>query len=56
MFETSHLSIYAAVKDVIVIPVLDEEAGELPRAYVVKQDNVIAKNLTEKDVVEVRIL
>ena len=28
-----------AVKDVIVIPVLDDEAGEIPRAYVVKQDN-----------------
>jgi acyl-CoA synthetase (AMP-forming)/AMP-acid ligase II len=27
-----------AVKDVIVIPVLDEEAGELPRAYVVPQE------------------
>lgn len=27
------------VKDVIVIPVLDDEAGELPRAYVVLQDN-----------------
>ena len=28
------------IKDVIVIPVLDDEAGELPRAYVVLQDNV----------------
>ena len=34
------------VKDVIVIPVLDEEAGEIPRAYVVKQE----ASLTEGDV------
>ena len=29
------------IKDCVVIPVLDEEAGELPRAYVVPQDGVI---------------
>lgn len=37
------------VKDCIVIPVLDDEAGELPRAYVVKQDS--APGLTEEEVV-----
>jgi acyl-CoA synthetase (AMP-forming)/AMP-acid ligase II len=39
------------VKDVIVIPVLDEEAGEIPRAYVVKQDNCPA-DFCEQDVLE----
>jgi acyl-CoA synthetase (AMP-forming)/AMP-acid ligase II len=39
------------VKDVIVIPVLDEEAGEIPRAYVVKQDNCRA-DFCEQDVLE----
>lgn len=37
------------VKDVVVIPVLDDEAGELPRAYVVKQDGA---ELSESDVSE----
>jgi acyl-CoA synthetase (AMP-forming)/AMP-acid ligase II len=35
------------VKDVVVIPVLDDAAGELPRAYVVKQDGA---ELTEDEV------
>jgi acyl-coenzyme A synthetase/AMP-(fatty) acid ligase len=39
------------VKDVIVIPVPDEEAGEIPRAYVVKQDHCPA-DFTEQDVLE----
>jgi 4-coumarate--CoA ligase len=39
------------VKDAIVIPVLDDEAGELPRAYVVKQDGC-RESFTEKDVME----
>lgn len=30
------------VKDVVVIPVPDDQAGEIPRAYVVKQDNAPA--------------
>ena len=38
------------VKDVIVIPVLDEAAGEIPRAYVVKQPN--GQDLTEQEVQE----
>eukprot|EP00605_Chrysophyceae_sp_TOSAG23-4_P002217 GSChrysophyteH1.ASY1.ANO1.2460.1 assembled CDS len=29
------------VKDCVVIPVLDDEAGEIPRAYVVKQDGLV---------------
>eukprot|EP01039_Chlorochromonas_danica_P009935 gene9935-10985_t len=37
------------VKDAIVIPVPDAEAGELPRAYVVKQDGV---TLTEAQVMQ----
>jgi acyl-CoA synthetase (AMP-forming)/AMP-acid ligase II len=37
------------VKDVIVIPVNDEEAGEIPRAYVVKQDNCPA-DFSDKDI------
>ena len=28
------------IKDCVVIPVLDEEAGEIPRAYIVKQDHL----------------
>lgn len=35
------------VKDVVVIPVLDEEAGEIPRAYVVPMDGV---TLSEQEV------
>lgn len=37
------------VKDVVVIPVLDDDAGEIPRAYVVKQDGV---ELTESEVTD----
>lgn len=36
------------VKDSIVIPVNDEEAGEIPRAYVVLQENV---TITEQDII-----
>jgi acyl-CoA synthetase (AMP-forming)/AMP-acid ligase II len=39
------------VKDVIVIPVSDDEAGEVPRAYVVKQDNA-PKDFNANDVIE----
>jgi acyl-CoA synthetase (AMP-forming)/AMP-acid ligase II len=39
------------VKDVIVIPVPDEEAGEVPRAYVVKQDHC-PKDFSVEDVIE----
>ena len=39
------------VKDVVVIPVLDEAAGEVPRAYVVKQDNAGA-DFCADDVIE----
>jgi acyl-coenzyme A synthetase/AMP-(fatty) acid ligase len=38
----------AQVKDCIVIPVEDEEAGEVPRAYVVLQD--MTSDFTEQDV------
>ena len=41
-----------AVKDCVVIPVLDDEAGELPRAYVVKQDDEESQKLTAGEVVE----
>jgi acyl-CoA synthetase (AMP-forming)/AMP-acid ligase II len=41
----------AEVKDVIVIPIPDEEAGEVPRAYVVKQESA-SKSFKESDVVE----
>ncbi len=37
------------VKDVIVIPVYDKDAGEIPRAYVVKQDNI---HITEKYIID----
>ena len=40
---------HEAVADVGVIGVLDEEAGELPRAYVVKKPD---KNVTEKGLQE----
>ncbi len=39
------------VKEAIVIPVEDDEAGEIPRAYIVKQDNCPA-NFSEADVVD----
>lgn len=39
------------VKDVIVIPVVDEEAGEVPRAYVVKQENC-RSDFSEDDIIE----
>lgn len=39
----------SSVKDCVVIPILDEEAGELPRAYVVKNDNV---TVTEQDIIK----
>ena len=41
-----------AVKDVVVIPVLDEVAGELPRAYVVKQDDEKSQQLSAEDVID----
>ena len=37
------------VEDCTVIPVIDDDAGELPRAYVVKKEN---SNLTEQDVLD----
>jgi acyl-CoA synthetase (AMP-forming)/AMP-acid ligase II len=37
------------VKDVVVIPVLDDDAGEIPRAYVVPQDGV---TVTEQDILD----
>ena len=40
-----------SVKDCVVIPVLDDEAGELPRAYVVKSDNS-NNNITEQDIIK----
>jgi len=39
------------IKDAIVIPVVDEEAGEIPRAYVVRQDNC-REDFKEEDVIE----
>ena len=39
----------SSVKDVVVIPVLDDEAGEIPRAYVVKLDDC---SVTEQDVLD----
>lgn len=41
-----------SVKDCVVIPVLDDEAGELPRAYVVKQDDEESQKLTAGEVAE----
>lgn len=38
----AHLLSHPKIKDAIVIPVPDEEAGELPRAYCVLQDGVTA--------------
>ena len=39
------------VKDVVVIPVLDDAAGEVPRAYVVKQDSA-PSDFCADDVIE----
>lgn len=39
------------VSDVIVIPVADEEAGEIPRAYVVKKESS-AGDVSEEDIVK----
>lgn len=39
------------IKDVIVIPVLDDEAGEVPRAYVVKKENAPA-DFSSDDIIE----
>ena len=36
----AHLLTHPAVADCAVIPVLDDRAGELPRAYVVKSSSV----------------
>ena len=41
-----------SVKDCVVIPVLDEEAGELPRAYVVKQDDEESQKITAEEIVD----
>ena len=46
------ISAMDGVKDVVVIPVDDLEAGELPRAYVVRQDDDLGAILTAKDVEE----
>lgn len=40
------------VKDCVVIPVPCPEAGEVPRAYVVKQDDAVSQQLTAKEVEE----
>jgi len=40
-----------AIKDCVVIPVSDDEAGEVPRAYVVKQDNAPA-DFCADDIIE----
>jgi 4-coumarate--CoA ligase len=41
------------IKDSIVIPVLDEEGGEIPRAYVVLQDDAqAAGSVTEQQIVD----
>ena len=39
----------------VVIPVEDSEAGELPRAYVVRQDGPEGDKLTAEDVEEYAI-
>jgi acyl-CoA synthetase (AMP-forming)/AMP-acid ligase II len=41
-----------SVKDCVVIPVPCPEAGELPRAYIVKQDDAESQKLSAKDVEE----
>eukprot|EP00600_Ochromonadales_sp_CCMP1393_P014757 CAMPEP_0174995792 /NCGR_PEP_ID=MMETSP0005-20121125/32_1 /TAXON_ID=420556 /ORGANISM="Ochromonas sp., Strain CCMP1393" /LENGTH=306 /DNA_ID=CAMNT_0016250121 /DNA_START=136 /DNA_END=1053 /DNA_ORIENTATION=+ len=41
-----------SIKDVVVIPVLDDEAGEIPRAYIVKQDGPVGDELTAQMVLD----